>query len=61
MNVGDKQRMAHNLLEVYDNEGNIKCGEEAMNVWRDHFARVLGSIADGFSSDDVSIGDVLGG
>jgi hypothetical protein len=57
---GQQTKIACNLLEVYDEEGNIKCGEEAINVWRDHFARVLGG-NDGVSSDDVSSGGVQGG
>ena len=30
-----------NLMEVLDLEGNIRCNEEAMDVWCNHFSRLL--------------------
>ena len=31
-----------NLLEVLDNNGNVRKSKEAVSVWRDHFLRLLG-------------------
>ena len=35
------------LLEVYDKDGNVKAGEEAVKVWKEHFTKVLGASNDG--------------
>ena len=43
MNVGHKKRGVCDLLEVYDEDGNIKTGDEAVKVWKEHFAKVLGA------------------
>ena len=36
MNVGHKKRGVCDLLEVYDEDGNIKTGDEAVKVWKEH-------------------------
>ena len=39
MNVGKVKKTRSNLLQVYDEEGSVKSGEEAL---QSHFAKVLG-------------------
>ena len=43
-------------LEVYDKDGNINTGEEAMKTWREHFAKVLGASNEGAVGDEERIG-----
>ena len=52
MNVGNKKKAGCDLQEVYDEDGNIKTGEVAVKVWREHFAKVLGE------SKESTVGDV---
>ena len=41
MNVGKMKKQSHDLLRVYDNGGSERSGEEAIEVRRSHFAKVL--------------------
>ena len=41
MNVGKMKKQSRDLLRVYDNGGSERSGEEAIEVWRSHFAKVL--------------------
>ena len=50
MNVGNK-KAGCNLQAVYDEDGNIKTGEEAVKVWREHFMKVLGESKEGTVGD----------
>ena len=45
------------LLEVYDKDGNVKAGEEAVKVWKEHFTKVLGASNDGAVGDEERVGD----
>ena len=42
MNVGKARKQGHDLLQVYDEGVVVRSGEEAIEIWRTHFARVLG-------------------
>ena len=46
-----------NLLEVFDKDGNVKTGEEAVKIWREHFAKVLGAKNEGAVGDEEQIGE----
>ncbi len=37
MSIGQKKKDVCDLLEVYDKDGNVKAGEEAVKVWKEHF------------------------
>ena len=39
------------LQEVYDEDGNIKIGEEAVKAWREHFTKDLGENKEGTVGD----------
>ena len=41
MNVGKMKKQSRDLLRVYDNGDSERSGEEAIEVWRRHFAKVL--------------------
>ena len=45
------------LLEVYDKDGNVKAGEEAVKVWKEHFTKVLGASNEGAVGDEGRVGD----
>ena len=51
------KRCVCNLLEVYDKDGNVKAGEEAVKVWKEHFTKVLGVSNGGSGSDEERVGD----
>ena len=40
------------LLEVYDEDGNAKASEEAVEVWKENFTKVLGASNEGAVGDD---------
>ena len=40
------------LLEVYYKDGNVKSGEEAVKVWKEHFIKVLGRRNEGAVGDE---------
>ena len=42
MNVSKVKKARANLLQVFDEGGSVKSGEEALSVWQSHFAKVLG-------------------
>ena len=42
MNFGKVKKQGHDLLRVYDEEGSIRSGEEAIEILRTHFAKVMG-------------------
>ena len=42
MNFGKVKKQGRDLLRVYDEEGSIRSGEEAIEIWRTHFAKVMG-------------------
>ena len=43
LNVSQTKKKC-NLMEVLDPEGNIRCNEEVMDVWCNHFSRLLGCV-----------------
>ena len=45
------------LLEVYDKDGNVKAGEEAVKVWKEHFTKVFVASNEGAVDDEERIGD----
>ena len=49
-------KKTNNLLEVFDDEGNIKLNDEAVEVWFNHFSRLLGgrSIGDAHTAPKSS-------
>ena len=47
MNVGKMKKQSRDLLRVYDNGGSERSGEEAIEVWRSHFTKVLGGDDEG--------------
>ena len=47
MNFGNKKKAVCDLQDVYGEDGNIKTGEEAVNVWREYFAKILGESKEG--------------
>ena len=47
MNVGKMEKQSRDLLRVYDDKGFEMSGEEAIEVWRNHFAKVLGGNDEG--------------
>ena len=51
INVGNKKKVGCILQEVYDEDGNIKTGEEAVKVWREHFTKDLGKNKEGTVGD----------
>ena len=51
MNVGNKKKMGCILQEVYDEDSNIKTGEETVRVWREHFTKDLGENKEGTVGD----------
>ena len=53
MNVGKARKQGHDLLQVYDEGGVVRSGEEAIEIWRTHFARVLG----GDDNEDTKLDD----
>ena len=44
-------------MEVYDKDGNVKAGEEAVKVWKEHFTKVLGASNEEAGSDEERVGD----
>ena len=44
-------------MEVYDKDGNVKAGEEAVKVWKEHFTKVLGASNEGAVGDEEQVGD----
>ena len=42
---------------VYDEDGSIKTGEEAVEVWREHFSKVLGSRNESMDGDEEQRGE----
>ena len=57
MSIGQKKKGVCEPLEVYDKDGNVKAGEEAVKVWREHFAKVLDVSNEGAVGDEERIGD----
>ena len=57
MSIGQKKKDVCDLLEVYDKDGNVKAGEEAVKVWKEHFTKVLGASNEGAGSDEERVGD----
>ena len=47
MNFGKGKKQGRDLLQVYDEGGSIKSGEEAIEIWKNHFAKVRGRSVDG--------------
>ena len=41
MNVTKRKKQGHNLLHVFDEEGDVKSGEDALAIWKNHFVKVL--------------------
>ena len=56
MSIGQKKKVC-DLMEVYDKDGNVKAGEEAVKVWKEHYAKVLGVSNEGAVGDEERIGD----
>ena len=48
MNVGKMKKQSRDLLRVYDNGGSERSGEEAIELWRSHFAKVLSGDDEGY-------------
>ena len=42
MNFGKVKKQGHDLLPLYNEGGSIRSGEEAIKIWRTHFAKVMG-------------------
>ena len=42
MNFGKVKKQDHDLLRVYDDGGSISSGEEAIEKWRNQFAKSMG-------------------
>ena len=40
-----------------DKDDNVKTGEEAVKVWKEHFTKVLGASNEGAESDEERVGD----
>ena len=40
--LSNKGRSMANLVEVYDNQGEVKTGYDAVEVWKSHFMSLLG-------------------
>ena len=51
-----KSKKKNNVLEVFDEEGNIKKDDEAVEVWFNHFSKLLGggSMRDAHSAPESS-------
>ena len=47
MNVEKMKKQSRDLLQVYDNGGSERSGEEVIEVWRSHFTKVLGGDDEG--------------
>jgi hypothetical protein len=47
MNVTKRKKQGCNLLHVFDEEGDVQSGEDALAIWKNHFVKVLaGSTGD---------------
>ena len=57
MSSGQKKKGVCDLLEVYNNNGNVKAGEEAVKVWKEHFTKILGASNEGAVGDEERVGD----
>ncbi len=57
MGIGQKKKGVCDLLEVYDEDGNAKASEEAVEVWKEHFTKVLGASNEGAVGDEEQVGD----
>ena len=57
MSIGQKKKGVCDLLEVYDEDGSVKAGEEVVKVWKEHFAKVFGVSNEGAVGDEGQIGD----
>ena len=55
--IGQKNKGVGYPLEVYDKEGKVKAGEEAVKVRKEHFTKVLGASNEGAVGDEEQIGD----
>ena len=42
MNFGKVKKQDRDLLRVYDDGGSISSGEEAIEIWRNQFAKGMG-------------------
>ena len=57
MGIGQKNKGVGDLLEDYDKDGNVKAGDEAVKVSKEHFAKVLGASNEGAVGDEERVGD----
>ena len=55
MSIGQQKKGVCDLLEVYDEDGNVKASEEAVKVWKEHFAKVLGVSNEGAVGDEEKL------
>ena len=58
-----KMKKNNNLLELFDDEGNIQLDDDAVEVWFNHFSKLLGgsSVRDAHTAPESSCqGDEIG-